>query len=326
MLVRRHVVLGAGALAATGVLGTTLLRAQQQYPTKLVTIVIPNGPGGEDDTLTRFIADLIKTDLGQPVLIDNRGGGSTSIGGLAVARSEPDGYTLLCVPMSAIVQTVLRERLQYSMKSFVPIVGIGSYPMALVVSPKTGIANFDDLKAAAAKGDGVTYATAGVGTLAQMTAVRFLKAIEGKGVHVPYKNNPEGLQGLAGGFTDMMFAGAREAASLSKNGTVHVLAVTSKVRANVLPDTPTMTELGLPQIDPQLWFGYVAPAGTPPEIVDRLAEVIEKAVKSPSFAERFQSQSFQTNVMKGEPLQHFIDTQAARYREVIVENNIKVGD
>jgi tripartite-type tricarboxylate transporter receptor subunit TctC len=326
MVTRRHVILGAGALTAAGALGTAPLRAQQNYPNKPVKIIVANPPGGDDDTLSRFIAQAITADLGQPVIVENRGGGATTIGGTAVAQSAPDGHTLLCVHMASIIQTVLRDKLQYSMKSFVPIIGIGGYPMALVISPKSAIKSLDDLKAAASKGDGITFASAGAGTLAHLTTVRFLKAIEGKGVHVAYKNNPEGLQALAGGFTEMMFPSAREAANLSKDGLVRVLAVTSKVRANNLPDTPTMIELGLPQIDSRLWYSYVAPAGTPPEIVNRLAEVVEKTVKTPAFTERFHPVSFQTDVIKGEPLQQFIDTQATRFRELIVENNIKFTD
>jgi tripartite-type tricarboxylate transporter receptor subunit TctC len=326
MVTRRHVLLGAGVLATIGVLGTAPSQAQPQYPNKPVKIVVANPPGGDDDTLTRFIAQAITADLGQPVIVENRGGGATTIGGTAVAQSAPDGYMLLCVHMASIIQTALRDKLQYSMKSFSPIIGIGGYPQALVVSPKSPITSLADVKAAASKGDGVTYASAGAGTLAHLTGVRFLKAIEGKGVHVAYKNNPEGLQALAGGFTDMMFPSAREAANLSKDGLVRVIAVTSKERANNLPDTPTMTELGLPQIDSRLWYSYVAPAGTPPEVVNRLAEVIEKAVRSPAFAERFQPMSFQVDPIKGEALQQFIDTQAERFRELVVENNIKFTD
>lgn len=326
MVTRRHALLLAGVLATFGALGTEPLQAQQQYPNKPIKIIVANPPGGDDDTLTRFIAQAITADLGQPVVVENRGGGATTIGGMAVAQADPDGYTLLCVHMASIIQTVLRDKLQYNMKSFAPIIGIGGYPVALVVSPKSPITNLAELKAAASKGDGITFASAGAGTLGHLTSVRFLKAIEGKGVHVPYKNNPEGLQALAGGFTEMMFPSAREAANLSKDGLVRVLATTSKVRTNNLPDTPTMTELGLPQIDSRLWYSYVAPAGTPPEIVNRLAEVIEKAVKSPAFAERFQPMSFQTDLTKGDALQQFIDTQAARFREVIVENNIKFTD
>jgi tripartite-type tricarboxylate transporter receptor subunit TctC len=326
MTTRRDFMAGVGALAGTGALRCSDALAQQPYPTKPIKIVVANPPGGDDDTLTRFIAQAISPELGQPVVVENRGGGATTVGGTAVAQSAADGYTLLCVHMASIIQTVLRDKLAYSLKSFSPIIGIGGYPVALVVSPKSSIKTLDDLKAAGAKDDGVTYASAGAGTLAHLTAVRFLKTIKAKGVHVAYKNNPEGLQALAGGFTEMMFPSAREAANLSKDGLVRVLAVTSKARLASLPETPTMTELGLPEIDSRLWYSYVAPAGTPPDVVRRLGELIEKTVRSPAFAERFGPASFQADPVRGQPLVDYMESTAGRFRELIVENNIKFTD
>jgi tripartite-type tricarboxylate transporter receptor subunit TctC len=326
MLARRRLLLGSGALAAAGHLGLAPAGAQQPYPSRAIRIIVANPPGGDDDTLTRFITQAISVDLHQPIVVDNRGGASTTIGGMAAAQAAPDGYTLLCMHMASIIQTVLRSRLSYSTASFAPIIGIGGYPMALVVSPKSPIRNLADLKAVASKGEGITYASAGAGTLGHLTAVRFLNAIQGKGTHVPYKNNPEGLQGLAGGFTEMMFPSAREAAQLGKEGLVRVLAVTSKERSANLPDTPTMAELGLPQIDSRLWYSYVAPVGTPAEIISRLGDVIEKAVKSPAFSERFQPLAFQTEILRGEPLAQFINTQASRFRTLIIENNLSIDD
>lgn len=325
MFTRRSIVLGGTALAVACLPGAREAMAQQ-YPNRAVKIVVANPPGGDDDTLTRFIAQAITGELGQPVIVENRGGGATTVGGMAVAQAAPDGYTLLCVHMASIIQTVLRDKLSYNLKSFAPVTSIGGYPMALVVSPKSQIKTFDDLKAAVAKNDATTFATAGAGTLAHLTTIRFLKAVNGKGTHVAYKNNPEGLQALAGGFTEFMFPSAREAANLRKDGLVNVLAVTSKERTNNLPDVPTMTELGHPQVDSRLWYSYVAPAGTPPEIIERLASLIQKAVQSPAFAERFQPLSFQPDLMKGAPLTQYLETQAARWREVIVENNVRFTD
>lgn len=324
MFTRRSIMSGGTAFVAAslGVRGAFA----QQYPNKPVKIVIANPPGGDDDTLTRFIAQAITGELGQPVIVENRGGGATTVGGMAVAQAAPDGYTLLCVHMASIIQTVLRDKLSYNLKSFTPVTSIGGYPMALVVSPKSQIKTFDDLKAAVAKNDATTFATAGAGTLAHLTSIRFLKAVNGKGTHVAYKNNPEGLQALAGGFTEFMFPSAREAANLRKDGLVNVLAVTSKERTNNLPDVPTMTELGYPQVDSRLWYSYVAPAGTPPEIVERLASLIQKAVQSPAFTERFQPLAFQPDLMKGAPLTQYLDAQAARFREIIVENNVRFTD
>jgi tripartite-type tricarboxylate transporter receptor subunit TctC len=322
MLTRRHLVLSSGALAAAGALSTSPARAQQAFPTRPVRIIVANPPGGDDDTLTRFIAQAMAPEFGQPIVVDNRGGASTTIGGLAAAQAAPDGYTLLCMHMASIIQTVLRPRLGYTTASFAPIIGIGGYPMALVVSAKSEIRTFADLKAAASRGDGVTFASGGPGTLGHLTGVRFLAAVGGRGVHVPYGNNPQGLQALAGGFTEMMFPSAREAAALSSQGHIRVLAVTSKDRADNLPDTPTTAELGIPQIDARLWYCYVAPVGTPAAIVATLGDGMEKVVKSPAFVERFTPLAFQADVIRGEPLAQFITTQATQFRTLIVENNI----
>lgn len=326
MLTRRNLIVGSGAVAAAGSLRSVPAHAQSSFPTRPVRIVVANPPGGDDDTLTRFIAQAMAPDLGQPIVVENRGGASTTIGGLAVAQAAPDGHTLLCLHMASIIQTVLRERLQYSLASFSPVIGIGGYPMALVVSPRSEIRTLADLRAAATRGDGPTFASGGVGTLGHLTAIRFLGALGGRGVHVPYGNNPQGLQALAGGFTEMMFPSAREAAQLGQEGHVRVLAVTSKERSINLPNTPTMTELGLPQIDSRLWYSYVAPAGTPAEIVTRLGEAIQKVVTSPAFGERFRPMAFQAEVLRGEPLSQFLDTQASRFRALIVENNIRITD
>lgn len=323
MVTRRNVVFGAGAIATSGLVGTGASRAQQ-YPNKPLKIIVTNPPGGDDDTLTRFIVSLIQDEFGQPIIVDNRGGAATTIGARAAAQSPADGYTLVCVHMAVMIQTVLREKLDYSMKNFTPVVGIGGYPMALVISPKSKIKTFEDLKAATAKDDATTYAAAGPGTMAHLTGERFLNAIKGKATMVPYKNNPEGLQALAGGFTEFMFPSAREGATLSSNGTINVLAVTAKTRLPILPNTPTMTELGLPQIDSRLWYSYMAPAGTPPEIVTRLGDLIEKAVKSPKFKERFEPLSFQTDIQRGDALVQYVNSNVEAFKKIIVDNNIKV--
>jgi len=318
--------LGAVALAAVGISSLKPAYAEQAYPTRPIKIVIPNPPGGDDDTLARFIAQTMSTELGQPVIVENRGGGASTVGGMAVAQAAPDGYTLLSLHTAGLIQTVLRDKLQYSLKSFIPIVGIGGYPMALVVSPSSNIKTLDDLKAVAAKPDGITFASAGAGTLGHLTAVRFLKAIQGNSVHVSYKNNPEGLQALAGGFTQMMFPSAREAANLRKDGLLRVLAVTSPQRTGNLPDVPTTAELGFPAINSKLWYGFAAPAGTPPEIVSRLADAIQKAVQAPAFKERFEPLSFQPDLMTGDTFGQFLTAESARWREVVVENNVRFTD
>jgi tripartite-type tricarboxylate transporter receptor subunit TctC len=326
MVSRRKVLYAVPALAGLGMSRGAL--AQGPYPQQMIKIVIGNAPGGTDDTISRFVATKMAAELGKTVLVENRGGGSTTVAGSAVASSPPDGYTLFCLINAAIVQTVLRDKLRYGLNSFVPIVGVGGFPLALTVSTTTkpGISSLDELKAAAKSPTGVTFASGGVGTMGHLNALKFLNAIGGKGVHVPYKNNPEGLQAMAGGFTQMTFASASEVAALRGDGRLKVLAVTSEQRAVNLPDVPTMKELGFPSINTMLWHGYVAPAGTPPDIVAKLAASITKAVKDPEFQSRFKPLAFQEDIKTGEALSSLITAQAALWREVIVENKVQVTD
>ncbi|WP_137890259.1 tripartite tricarboxylate transporter substrate binding protein [Ramlibacter sp. 2FC] len=324
MTSRRQVLFAVPSLATIGFAGG--VAAQADYPQRVVKIVVGNAPGGNDDTITRFIADRLTKEFGQPVIVENRVGGSTSIAGVAVATAPPDGYTLMCLIGTGIVQTVLREKLPYKLSSFVPIVGIGGFPLGLAVSatatPK--ITNLQELTAVARSADGITYASGGVGTMAHLNTVRFLKAIQGKGVHVSYRNNPEGLNALVGGFTQMMFGSAQEVAALRGEDKLRVLAVTSEQRLPNLPDVPTMRELGFPAINPTLWYGYVAPAGTPPAIVSKLADAITRAVRDPSFQNRYKPLSFVEDIKTGEALTSFINAEAARWKEVIIENKIRV--
>ena len=324
MTSRRQVLFAIPSLAATGFAGGAA--GQSGYPQRVVKIVVGNAPGGNDDTISRFIAERLTKEFGQTVIVENRAGGSTTIAGLAVATSPPDGHTLLCLIGTGIVQTVLREKPPYKLNSFVPIVGVGGFPLGLAVSatatPK--ITNLQELIAVARAGDGITYASGGAGTMAHLSAVRFLKAIQGKGVNVSYKNNPEGLNALIGGFTQMMFGSAQEVAALRGEDKLRVLAVTSEQRLPNLPDVPTMRELGFPAINPTLWYGYVAPAGTPPAIVSKLADAITRAVRDPAFQSRFKPLSFVEDIKTGEALTAFINAEAARWKEVITENKIRV--
>lgn len=325
MISRRALIGTAPAIAATALAGNAF--AQSGYPNRVIRIVVGNAAGGTDDIISRFVADKLTKEFGQPVIVDNRGGASTTIAGAHVAQAPADGYTLLCLISAGINQTVLRDKLSYKLSSFAPIAGVGGFPLALAVSgtstnPK--LSSLQDLVAAARAGDGVTFASGGVGTMGHLSCARFLGAVKGKGVHVTYKNNPEGLQALMGGFTQMMFASASEVAPLRGDGKLRVLAVTSPQRASNMPDVPTMKELGFPDFEASLWHGFVAPAGTPPDIVEKLAGAISRAVKDPEYIAKFKPLAYQEDVRTGAALQSFLSGEAERWKKVIVDNKITV--
>jgi tripartite-type tricarboxylate transporter receptor subunit TctC len=323
MISRRQVLIGAGAAASAAML-SGVAKAQANWPTRPITVTIGNAPGGDDDTLSRFLAETLTSELGQAVVVENRGGGSTTIGATAVSAAKPDGYSFFCLPTSGLVQTVLRDNLPYTLDSFKPIVGIGGYPLALIVSKSAGINTLDDLLAAIRSPDGATFASAGVGTIAHLTATAFVKEAKGTGINVSYKNNPEGIQGLAGGFTQMMFVSAREGAILKDDANVEVLAVTSQARTSNLPDVPTMAEIGYPDITGRVWYGYLAPAGVPDEVVGKFAAAIVKGVQDAKFQERFGPLSFQTDLKTGDDFKSFLVSEQDRFRKLIAENNIKL--
>lgn len=325
MISRRTLIGSAPAIAAATLAGGAF--AQSAYPNRVIKIVVGNAAGGTDDAISRFVADRLSKEFGQPVIVDNRGGASTTIAGAYVAQSPADGYTLLCLISAGINQTVLRDKLSYRLSNFTPVAGVGGFPLALAVSgtstnPK--LSSLQDLVAAARAGDGVTFASGGVGTMGHLNGMRFLNAIKGKGVHVTYKNNPEGLQALMGGFTQMMFASASEVSALRGDGKLRVLAVTSPQRASNLPDVPTMKELGFPDFEASLWHGFVAPAGTPPDIVEKLAGAISRAVRDPEYAAKFKPLAYQEDVRAGAALNNFINGEATRWKTVIVDNKIVV--
>jgi tripartite-type tricarboxylate transporter receptor subunit TctC len=324
-MIRRRDVLGvAPALAATTFAGSAF--AQAGFPNKPIRIIVGNAAGGTDDVISRHVADKLQKEWGQPVIVENRGGGSTTIAGAHVASSPPDGYTLMCLINTGINQTLLRDKLPYKLSSFVPVAGAGGFPVALAVSAiaKPKITTLQELAAASRTGDGVTYASGGVGTMGHLTCTRLLNAFNGKGVHVTYRNNPEGLQALIGGHTQMMIASASEVSSLRGEDKLRVLAVAAPQRSVNLPDVPTLAELGMPDFNVVLWHGFVAPAGTPPEIIAKLADGIARALKDPDFLARYRPLAFQDNVQTGEALSAFINGEATRWKKVIVDNKIVV--
>lgn len=321
MASRREVIFGGVASVALAALVRPSL-AQSDWPSKPITINIGNAPGGDDDTLTRWLGETITEELGQPVVVQNKPGGSTTLAGGTVAHAKPDGYELLCLIAPGVVQTILRKDLPYTLDNFTPIISFGGYPLALITSASAGIKSLDDLYKVARSPDGITFASGGVGTLGHLTATMFLKHIGGKGVHVSYKNNPEGIQAMIGGFTQMLFASAREAALLKDEPNLRVLAVTSKERTTTLPDVPTTAELGYPAINSFSWYGYVAPAGVPSTVAEKISAAVAKGVQSKAFQDKFAPLSFQTNIRIGPDFAAFIAAEAEKFRKIIIENNI----
>jgi tripartite-type tricarboxylate transporter receptor subunit TctC len=290
-------------------------------------MIVPNPAGGVGDLIARVLAEEMNAELGQPVVIENKSGATTMIGTDAVARSKPDGYTILSLTTSGVVVSVLREKLPYNLeRDFTPIISVGSFPMALTVAAASNINSFADLVAAATSTKDITYASGGVGTLAHLSSVRLLKELNGTGNHVPYRGNNDAIQALLGNHVQMFFPSTAEALPLATSGQIRVLGVTSEERLPALPDVPTMRELGFAQFNPRLWYAFLAPANTPANIVSRLHDALAKATMDSSVQARLTAVGFTMEIKDPPAVSAFMKEEAARWGKVIKDNAIKIAD
>jgi tripartite-type tricarboxylate transporter receptor subunit TctC len=311
-------------LSAVSVGSASLASAAETYPTRLIKMIIPNPAGGVGDLIGRVLGERVSAELGKPVVVENRAGATTMIGTQAVAQSKPDGYTILSLTASGVVVSVLKENMPYDLqRDFIPIIGVGSFPMALIVPAGSNIKSFADLVAAVKSTKGITYASGGMGTLAHLSSVRLIKEMNGTGNHVTFS---DAIQSLLGNEVQMFFASTAEALPLSAAGQVRVLAVTSEERLSTMPEVPTMKELGFAQFNPRLWYAFLAPANTPADIVSRLHDAFAKATRDPSAQERLNAIGFAVEIKDSAAVTAFMKEEAARWSKVIKDNDIKVAD
>src|SRR4051794_29269057 len=253
----------------------------QQYPTRPITLIVPFVPGGSASVAARSVADKMSEILGQPIVIDNRGGAGSTLGARAVAKSPPDGYTILLATNATLgVAPSLFPNVGYDpRKDFAPIGIIGVVPTVLVVLPTYPARTLADLIQLAKQPDSaIEYGTPGVGTVNHLAAELFAQMAGIKLVHVPYRGAGPALNDLLGNHIPLLFSAIPNVHAHIRAGTVRALAVTSAKRAALLPDTPTIAESGLPGYDMTLKYGLVAPAGTPPAIVARLNAALRTAL------------------------------------------------
>jgi len=323
MPIDRRTVLGC--LAAIGPLRSA--RAQDAFPTRPIRSIDPNPPGGGSDFVSRTLGERVAALLGAQVIIENRAGGATTIGAAFVARAAPDGHTLLTITTAGIVQGVIQEGLPYSLeRDFVPIIGVGSVPLALAVSAASNIRTREQLAAVARSASGITYASGGAGTMSHLACLRLLNEIGGTGVHVPFRGTAPAVQALAGGHVQMMFPGVPDIRPVVASGHARLLAVTSDARIPDLPDVPTTKELGFADFNPRLWYGFVAPAATPPAIVARLHDAYARALQEPDTRERLITRGFTIDSQGPDETARMMRAETARWGQVVRANNLRASD
>jgi tripartite-type tricarboxylate transporter receptor subunit TctC len=263
--------------------------AAQNYPDKAVRMIVPLVPGGSVDTLARVLAQKLSESLGKQFVVDNRGGASGNIGSELVARAAPDGYTLLAVSMTLVVNPFLFGKLPFDAeRDFAPISLIGAAPLVLVTHPSVQVSAVQELIALAKKQPGrLNYASGGKGTNSHLPMELFKNLTGVNIVHVPYRGGGPAQLALIAGEAEVMFVNVLATASFAKNGKLRPLAVSGAYRSKVLPDLPTIAETGVAGYDFTTWYGVLAPAKTPSAIIRKLHVNIVNAVRTPDLAQRF---------------------------------------
>jgi tripartite-type tricarboxylate transporter receptor subunit TctC len=277
----------ASIAAVLGLATLPLTATAQAYPNKPVRLVIPFAPGGTTDIVGRIVADKLSMHLGQTVIVENRGGAGGAIGATEVAKAAPDGYTLGVATVSTMaVNPAANPKLQYNnLTDFIPITNMAAVPNVLVVS--TAFPNFapkdvKDLIALLKANPGkFSYGSSGTASIQHMIGELFQSATGTDLIHVPYKGAGPALIDLVGGTIPIMFDNLPSSMSHIRSGKLRPLAVAAPKRVDVLPDVPTFAELGLKDVNDQAWYGIIAPAKTPPDVLKKLHDALMKTLAMP---------------------------------------------
>jgi tripartite-type tricarboxylate transporter receptor subunit TctC len=323
--------LGRGASRVLATAATVALfaagNAFAQYPTKTIKLVVPYPPGGATDVIGRVIAQRLGTALGQQVVIDNRGGAGGNIGAEAVAKADPDGYTLLMGALTShsIMATLEKGKLRYDLsKDLVPVAVVGSVPLVWVVTPSLPVKTLKELVDYAKANPGkLTYASSGAGAPQRMCAELFRLKIGADMIHVPYKGSGPAMADLVGGQVVTMCETVPASLQLIKGGKLRALAVTTSERISMLPDVPTAAEAGVSGIEVASLFGVMAPAGTPAPIIAKLNAEIQKILATPEAQEQMLLQGAYAIRMTPEQSGERIRKEISQWAKVIDEAKIK---
>jgi tripartite-type tricarboxylate transporter receptor subunit TctC len=312
------------ALAATVLAGGA---AAQQFPSKPVRWVVPFAPGGQSDVVARTVGQKVGERWGQPVLVENKPGAATTIGADFVAKSPADGYTILLAPAPFVITQYAYPKLPYdSRRDFTPVTLLVTNPLVVTVNPgKVPAQSFQAFVAAAKKEPGkLNYGSPGNGSLPHLATELFRLRSGIDVVHVPYKGGGPAVIDLVGGQIAFMFASPLEVMPHVKAGRLAVLGVTSSKRLGYWPEVPTVIESGYPDYEALAWFGVVAPAATPREVVAKLSADIAAALKSPDVSEKLAAQGAEVAGTTAEEFGQFLAREHVRWSEAVRAANVTV--
>ncbi|MFH0794969.1 MAG: tripartite tricarboxylate transporter substrate binding protein [bacterium] len=302
--------------------------AQQAYPNKLIRCIVPYAPGGGASNMARFIGQKLAESLGQQVIIDNRPGGNTIIGGEALVRSPPDGYTIMLTTNAHVINPNLFRNLPYDpIKDFAPVATVYSSELALALHPSVPANNLQEFIALAKSMQGrLNYASTGNGSPNQLANELFNMMVGVKMQHIPYKGSGQAIADLLGGQVQLYFTPPLPAVPFIKVGKLKAIAVSGETRLPTLPQVPTFTEAGLPGFDVRIWYGVLAPAGTPKDIIDKLSTEIGRILAMRDIKEKLIGLGVEPLISTPDQFAAMMKADLTLFAKIIKAANIKLED
>jgi tripartite-type tricarboxylate transporter receptor subunit TctC len=313
----RHLVLAAAiGIVMAGHVQPTL--SQESYPSRPVRVIVGFGAGASADVTARVVSQKLSEILGQQFVVENKPGGGSNIATEFVSQAPKDGYTLLMGTVANTINSAIASDLKFSFtRDFSPIIPLVTLPNILVVHPDTGVKTVDDLiKLAKANPGKLLFASSGIGTSPHLSGELFNQMAGLTITHVPYKGSGQAVTDLLANRVQIMFSPAATVLEHVKSGSLKALASTQLQRAGIAPDLPTMSEAGLKGFDTGLWFGLMAPAGTPKDIVDKLNQATNQALKSPDVADTLKKQGMDILGGSADAFARYIQTETEKWASV----------
>lgn len=313
------------ALVLALALSTALPAVAQTFPSKPIHILVGYSAGGAVDILARSVGQQLATEMGQPVIVENKPGAATNIAVKALIASPPDGYTLMLAANALAANMSLFQPAPFdTRRDITPVALVGRVPVVIATRADSPLNTLAKLVAAArAKPGTVTYATPGNGSTPHLAMALFAHEAGISVTQIPYKGGTQAITDVIGGRVDVVAVNALEVLPLARGGKLRVLGVMSAKRTSVLPDVPTVAESGYPGFEASVWYGFIAPAGTPAAVVSRLNAAVQKALATPAVEQRLSSAGGQ--VEPGTPAQFgaLVESERVRYERLIREAGIK---
>ena len=323
----RSIFLAAVLVTSAAAAGSSL--AQDAYPSRPVTMIVPFPPGGGTDTGARWIAQELSKKWGQSVIVDNKPGAAGMIGAEVASRAKPDGYTIMMTNAQvAAINPSLYKKMSYNADTaFTAVTLVAELPLVLLVNSELPIKTTKEyMEMARAKPGEVTYASAGNGSSTQLAASIFESATGTKLMHIPYKGGGPAMADVMAGQVNSTFLTVLESGPAVKSGKVRPIAVTSASRSPAMPNLPTIAESAIPGYASISWIGLLAPTGVPKAIVDKIAKDVADVVNSPEVKQRFIDQGATPIGSTPSQFQAMIDSEKAKYRKIITEKNISATE